>query len=126
MTSRNSTLRCPASTMYSTAEATNPDMGPPDKFKFSIDIFRPHRVRVYTRRLAGLADIDLDQGVAITAGAGLTSTCGEPDAGLKPQPSQYIRGEGDMAKSAADQAARRLSAEDFPVRRSAVTSNETF
>jgi hypothetical protein len=52
--------------------------------------------------------------------------CGEPDAGLKPQPSQYIRGEGDMAKSAADQAARRLSAEDFPVRRSAITSNETF
>ncbi len=31
-----------------------------------------------------------------------------------------------MATGAADQAARRLSAEDLPVRRSATTSNETF
>jgi hypothetical protein len=42
------------------------------------------------------------------------------------KPRQYIRGQGEMATGAADQAARRLSAEDLPVRRSATTSNETF
>src|SRR4029077_16501898 len=42
------------------------------------------------------------------------------------KPRQYIRGQGEMATGAADQAARRLSAEDLPVRRSAATSNETF
>src|SRR5580704_5783196 len=42
------------------------------------------------------------------------------------KPRQYTRGKGEMATGAADQAARRLSAEDLPVRRSATTSNETF
>ncbi len=52
---------------------------------------------------------------------------GEPSAGSgTTKPCQYIRGQGDMAIGAADQAARRLSAADLPVRRSATTSNETF
>src|SRR5436305_13785322 len=45
-----------------------------------------------------------------------------PARGLERQPCQYIRGQGHIAVGAADQVARRLSAEDFPVRRSATTS----
>ena len=52
--------------------------------------------------------------------------CGEPDAGLNHKPCQYIRGQGSMVIGAAAQPARRLSAEDLPVLRSAVISKETF
>jgi hypothetical protein len=43
--------------------------------------------------------------------------------GLEPhKPSQYIRGQGDVAADDADQAAFRLSAEDLPLLRSATIS----
>jgi hypothetical protein len=38
--SMNSTLRCPASTMYSTAEATSLDIAGPDVAGLSIDMLR--------------------------------------------------------------------------------------
>src|SRR3954452_14508750 len=39
MMSKNSTLRCPASTMYSTALATTPDIASLDNAGLSIDMF---------------------------------------------------------------------------------------
>jgi hypothetical protein len=37
--------------MYSTAEATIPDKGPPGRFGFSIDMFQPH-YRIHQRGVA--------------------------------------------------------------------------
>src|SRR5882757_3833424 len=60
MTSRNRTLRWPASIMYSTAEATSPDIGPPGSFVFSMDISRPRCREVHSRSLAA-SNVDLSQ-----------------------------------------------------------------
>src|ERR1700750_2970871 len=60
MMSRNRTLRCPASTMYSTAEATSPDIGLPDIAALSIgmcDLFLPQSIEVRSH----LAGLDLGQ-----------------------------------------------------------------
>src|SRR3954453_5050809 len=59
-TSRNRTLRWPASIMYSTAEATSPDIGPPGSFVFSMDISQPRCREVHSRSLAA-SNVDLSQ-----------------------------------------------------------------
>src|ERR1700760_504748 len=64
MTSRNSMLLCPASTMYSTAEATSPEIGPPAAVTLPIDMFQPHFL-IHSRSVAP-QNVDLGQRSTIT------------------------------------------------------------
>src|SRR5271163_414605 len=64
MTSRNSMLRCPASSMYSIAEATSPDMGPPADLAFPSTCSDLIIARIHSRSFA-ICDLDLGQGSAI-------------------------------------------------------------
>lgn len=55
-----------------------------------------------------------------------TPRSAKPTRGVHHEPCQYIRGQGAMASGVVDQTARRFSAEDLPLFRSATTSNSSF
>src|SRR5690242_8177323 len=61
MMSRNSTLRWPASTIYSTALATSPDIGPPGSSSLSRDMFRSFYRLSRIEGGKALNDLDLGQ-----------------------------------------------------------------
>src|SRR5215813_6202635 len=61
MMSKNSTLRCPASSIYSTALATTPDIAPPGSSGLSRDIVSILLPALAIEGRMGLADLDLGQ-----------------------------------------------------------------